>query len=240
MNIASPHRPLNPPGPSAAPVGQASPTTQSPPSPYVWRLLRAPLVVALCAGAALAQAQTTPGVDIERRRSFTGGELALLPEICKDIQGMPTYVGPRGDYWRSVAGNVLEHAHHYCRGMRDLLFLRTVQIKPEHRRFLWDRAAGEMMYMIKNVPPNNPMQPEFWLHYGFAKMNFGDLAEAQRAFEQSRKLKPDYWPAYTFWADFLIQNKQNNDARALLEEGLKHSPDQPELAKRLASLGGSR
>jgi len=166
--------------------------------------------------------------------------LALLPDICKDIQGMPTYVGPRGDYWRSVAGNVLEHAHHYCRGMRDLLFLRTVQIKPEHRRLLWDRAAGEMMYMIKNVPPNNPMQPEFWLHYGFAKMNFGDLAEAQRAFEQSRTLKPDYWPAYTFWADFLINNRQFDEARSVIELGLKQLPESPQLTQRLERIAQRR
>ena len=188
-----------------------------------------------------AHAQSEPaGLDLERRRSFTAGELALLPEICKDIQGMPSYNGPRGDYWRSVAGNVLEHAHHYCRGMRDLLFLRTLQLKPEHRRLLWDRAAGEMMYMIKNVPPNNPMQPEFWLHYGFAKMNFGDLGEAQRAFEQSRTLKPDYWPAYTYWADFLISNKRFDEARAVIELGLKQLPGHPELTQRLERIAAQR
>ena len=197
-------------------------------------------LVLLASALGVAHAQA-PGVDIGSRRGyFTPGELALLPEICKDIQGSPTYNGPRGDHWRAYIGDSLQHMHHYCRGMRDLLFLRTVQLKPEHRRLLWDRAAGEMMYVIERSPPTMAMQPELWLHYGNAKLNLGDLMAAQRAYEQSRKLKPDYWPAYTQWADYLIQNKRNDDARVLLEEGLKHAPDQPELVKRLASVGAGR
>jgi len=202
------------------------------------RSMAAALLLAMFAAAAPAQA---PGVDIGARRGwFTPGELALLPEICKDIQGSPTYDGPRGNYWRSIIGDTLQHMHHYCRGVRDMTFARTLTLSPQHKRFLWERAADEMRYVIERSPSTMMLQPELWLRVGEAKLELGRLAEAQAAFEQSRKLKPDYWPAYTQWADYLIQKKQNDDARALLEEGLKHSPDQPALAKRLASLGGSR
>jgi tetratricopeptide (TPR) repeat protein len=207
----------------------------------MWHHARSAVALAALAWLAATAAAQTSGVDLASRRgSFTPGELALLPEICKDIQGSPTYKGPRGDYWRSLIGDSLQHMHHYCRGARDMLFARTLSLPPEHKRLLWNRAANEMQYVIKASPPTMMLQPELWLRYGEAQLQLGNLPEAQAGFEQSRKLKPDYWPAYTQWADYLIQNKQNDEARALLEEGLKHAPDQPELVKRLASVGANR
>ena len=180
------------------------------------------------------------GFDLERRGFFTPGELALLPEICKDIQGSPTYDGPRGNYWRSIIGDTLQHMHHYCRGARDMIFARTLTLRPEHKRLLWDRAVQEMQYVIERSPSTMMLQPELWLRVGEAKLELGKVAEAQAAFEQSRKLKPDYWPAYVRWADVLIESRKPDEARQLLEEGLKNAPDQPELLKRLARAGGGR
>jgi len=180
------------------------------------------------------------GLDIERRRSFTAGELALLPEICKDIHGMPTYDGPRGDYWRSIIGDTLQHMHHYCRGVRDMMFARMLTMRPEHKRLLWDRAAGEMQYVIKASPPTMMLQPELWVRYAEAQLELGKLQEAQAGFEQSRKLKPDYWPAYTGWADFLINNRQFDEARSVIELGLKQLPESPQLTQRLERIAQRR
>ena len=195
------------------------------------------MALALACSSAFSQ---IGGLDIERRRSFTPGELALLPEICKDIHGMPTYDGPRGDYWRSIIGDTLQHMHHYCRGVRDMIFARTLSMRPEHKRLLWDRAAGEMQYVIKNSPPTMMLQPELWMRYGEAQLELGNVAAAQAGFEQSRKLKPDYWPAYTAWADFLIHNKRFDDARAVIDLGLQNAPNTPQLMQRRDRIAQQR
>lgn len=228
---------------SALQVGSAGNPPQTP-VPWGKSTMLCVRTILLCTAMAAqmpAQAQAqAAGVDIVRRGWFTPGELALLPDVCKDIQGSPTYDGPRGNYWRSIIGDSLSHLHHYCRGVRDMIFARTLSLPPEHKRLLWDRAAGEMKYVIERSPPTMMLQPELWLRVGESMLELGRLPDAQQAFEQSRKLKPDYWPAYVRWADVLIDSRKLDEARQLLEEGLKHSPDQPELVKRMARVNGGR
>lgn len=207
-----------------------------------WRDVFLQFVVGLvglaCAAAAFGQAS---GPDIvERRRSFTPGELALLPEYCQYQQGMPGRDTPRGRYYQSALGKALDDIHHYCRGLRDIMFARTLGLTPEQKRGLWTRAASEVEYVIKANPPSLVLMPELHYRYGDAMIELGRLGEAQAAFAKSRALKPDYWPAYTRWADFLIEAKRTDEARAIVEEGLKQAPDSPELQQRMSRLGAGK
>jgi tetratricopeptide (TPR) repeat protein len=181
------------------------------------------------------------GVDIPARRgSFTPGEFALLPEYCQYQQNSPLRATPRGRYWMASLGPTLEHIHHYCRGLRDMHFARTVLLSPQHRHFLWNRAAGEIEYMFNTNPPETPLMPEWLFRYGEVMIELGRLGDAKAAFERSRQLKPDYWPAYTGWADFLIRNRQFDEARALIEEGLRNIPDAPQLVQRRDRIANAR
>ena len=178
-----------------------------------------------------AQAQ---GVDIPvRRNSFTPGELAILPPYCANIMGFPGYEGLPGDRWRALLGSDFQHFHHYCRGLRDVYFARSAVIPAAQRRFLWERSINEYDYMIRNSSPTMALMPEIHLKKGESFVALGRLAEAQAAFEASRQLKPDYWPAYTRWIDELLKAKQFSAALALAEEGLQHVPFHPELLARL-------
>lgn len=206
-----------------------------------WRwAVAAGLVSALAGPAAaqvsgpvlLAQLGDSGGVDYpSRRRSFTEAEFQRLPDVCRYMQGYG-YETPRGVAYRQQIGVALEHVHHYCRGLRDMFFARFAPVPPDHRRGLWSRALGEVDYMIKNTPQTNLLMPEFWYQRGEILLALGDMFEAQRAFEQSRQLKPDYWPAYTSWADFLIQNRRFDEARAVIDLGLQNAPDTPQLLQR--------
>lgn len=203
-------------------------------------LLRVVLVSVAFGCAAPAFAQTA-GVDLgERRRSFTPGELALLPEYCQYQMGDPRRDTPRGRYYMSALGPAVDDIHHYCRGLRDMMFARTLSLRPEHKRALWERSVQEIDYVIKKNPPTLVLMPELYYRRGEAMIELGQLNEAQVAFEKSRGLKPDYWPAYTRWADFLIDAKRPDEARGLLEEGLKQAPDSVELKQRLARLSGTK
>ena len=185
-------------------------------------------------GLAVAQAG---GLDYpSRRRSFTPGELSRLPEYCQFQMGMPGRDTARGAYYVSTLGKALDDIHHYCRGMRDIMFARTFALPPVHKRALWDRAAGEVKYMISTNPDTLVIMPEIHFRYGEIMLEVGRVEDARLAFEKSRALKPDYWPAYTLWADFLTRTKQTDQARAIIAEGLKQAPESVELQRRQAQL----
>lgn len=186
--------------------------------------------------SSLAAAQAA-GLDYPtRRRSFTPGELARLPEYCQYMMGMPGRETPRGQYYLSMLGKGLDDIHHYCRGLRDIAYARTFALPPVHKQALWDRAAKEVQYMISTNPDTLIIMPEIHYRYGEIMLELGRVEDAQLAFEKSRTLKPDYWPAYTLWADFLIRTKQIDQARAIVEQGLKHAPDSVELQRRRSQL----
>ncbi len=173
-------------------------------------------------------------IDIPKRRnSFTPGELAVLPPYCANIMGFPGYEGPPGDRWRELLGSDFQHFHHYCRGLRDVYFARVAVVPAAQRRFLWERSISEYEYMINNSSPTMALMPEIYFKKGESYLELGRLSDAQLAFESARKLKPDYWPAYTRWIDELLKLKQFATAREVAEVGLRQLPDHPELRVRL-------
>ncbi|MBK9234539.1 MAG: hypothetical protein IPO19_00105 [Rhodoferax sp.] len=73
---------------------------------------------------------------------------------------------------------------------------------------------------------------------GEAHLLLGSTGSAADAFRTARELKPDYWPAYTRWIDALLKSNQKAEAKALAAEGLRYSPQAPELVARFRKLGG--
>lgn len=230
-----PSRP-RPPHPAPGPCSGALACRQAAPAARaIARVLLAAVI--LCGSTAMAHAQQ---LDLTQRRgSFTEYELARLPAYCRDIQGTPGYNGARGKHWRSMMGNDLQHMHHYCRGLRDMMFAENPTLKAADRRFLWERATNEFAYIIRNARPRMILMPEVHYRQGEAYLLLDKLGEADKAFRRARELKPDYWPAYTLWADRLIELRMYDQARPLLEEGLRHSPGSEEIRQRLAKLPGA-
>lgn len=192
-------------------------------------------------GLQFAHAQMSSDVDIgQRRGSFTAGELALLPPYCKAMQGSPDYTGPGGARWRAWLGNDLQHIHHYCRGLRDVIFATYVaRIQPHHRAFLWERAINEYDYMLQNCAPSMPLLPEILFKRGEALVKLGRVYEAEESFKKAWTLKPDYWEPYAAWVDKLIELKLYDRAREILAIGLAQAPQAEPLQQRLQRLPGA-
>ena len=207
------------------------------------RLARGATALLLAFTALAAHAQLRPEIS---SLTFTEGEWALLPEWCIDSQqgpyGSPEFGGlnksPRASQWVALMGPDFWHMHHYCRGLTDLNRLNRADLSPRERIALMETAINEFKYVINNCKPTMPLMPEAFLRMGDVHVMRNDYAQASAAFEQARRLKPDYWPAYSRWADVLIGLKQFERARALLEEGLGHSPQQPVLLQKLRQAGG--
>ena len=176
---------------------------------------------------------------------YTKGDYALLPEWCMDSQDGPygspeggEYLNksPRARQWVSLMGSDFWHMHHYCRGLKGMLRLRSPGIPPQLRTGLMKSTLGEFAYVINNCGPKMPLLPEVYLKQGEVFLMLGDLPNAQTSFEKSRELKPDYWPAYDRWLAVLIDLKRWDTARELAQEGLRLSPAQPNLTARLAAI----
>jgi tetratricopeptide (TPR) repeat protein len=198
------------------------------------------LIVVSAASAQTDRMPTEPN-------GFTWGELSLLPAYCKDTQGVLYQVqgngqdSPRAPYWVSLMGQDFWHMHHYCYGQVAILRASQPQMTPVDRKRLYTRAVNEYGYVIRNSSPTTALMPEVFYKLGEAHLLLENVGAAQQAFARSRDLKPDYWPAYTKWADVLAGIKQYDQALALVREGLRHAPDAVELRKREAqytSAGG--
>lgn len=178
---------------------------------------------------------------------FTWGELAVLPEYCKDTQG--TVWDKRGNggpespnlpHWVGLIGEDFFHLHHYCYALRDFKNAELSGEGSPRGRHLLTEGLNQLSYVIRNCRADMVLMPEVFLKQGDALLKLGRVIEAKESYERSRSLKPDYWPAYANWTDVLVGLRQIDTARQLLNEGLRFSPGQPELMQRLAALDKPR
>lgn len=212
------------------------------------RFLRSCLLSFLTAGISSLSAQTDAG-----RPAYGDADWALLPAWCVDTQdgpfGSPSFSGvgsvgqnksPRSERWTGLFGADFWHMHHYCRGLyAERRALRPAIPAPERVEAL-NRALGEYFYVINNCRPTMPLMPEVHYRAGVLYLRKGDRALAGDAFASSRRIKPDYWPAYVRWADELIALRLFDQADTLIREGLGAMPDGTELLQAQQRLAARR
>ena len=106
------------------------------------------------------------------------------------------------------------------------------------RKGLWDAAKGDFFYVINHTPKDFVLLPEIYTRLGETELLLEQPQNAKNSFEMARKLKPDYWPAYSHWAEYLRKNGHREEALAIVKEGLKHSPQSKVLTELFKILGG--
>lgn len=173
----------------------------------------------------------------------TAVEIQRLPTYCLDTEwfagpkGSPRQ-SPRAAHWEQVMGYGFWALHHYCWGLVSLDRYHTSPLRGEARKFLVHQIISEYYYVLNNSPPDFILRPELLWRVGEAELLREGYGEAYEAFFRARKLKPDYWPAYSSWAEVLVKAKKPADARKLIEEGLTYAPDSTVLQSMLRKLGG--
>jgi len=198
------------------------------------RLLRTLVFGAFAAHAGIALAQP---------ESITNLEMKLLPEYCPDTQtfngyGMQPYNwSPNAPKWLALMGEGFWTMHHYCWAL-----IRLGRIKmstpPVIQKGLRQAALSDLAFIIQNSPPDFVMLPEIYTKVGDVLLALRQDTDAEQAFEKARTLKPDYWPAYTLWAQHLIVIGRRADARSVVEAGLANAPDSKTLQSLYRDLGG--
>lgn len=193
----------------------------------------------------------TIGLAIAATTSFaakpanvTRGELALIPPYCIDTEGFsygpensPT-MSPRARAWVGEMGRTFWSMHHYCWGLINLNRLRSGRANTPNPQYFAKQIIDEYFYVLNNAPPDFVLLPEVWTRVGEAALLAGDVGSAMDAYQKARSIKPDYWPAYAQWADFLITYKKIDEAKTLVREGLRHAPESTALMHLWVKLGG--
>ena len=128
--------------------------------------------------------------------------------------------------------------HHYCRAILYTHRAELAGVPRQQERFLYERASKDYLYSLDNSAADMPLVPEILVRLGEAYLKIGQTSDAQAAFERARRVKPDYWPAYSRWIEVLISLNLRTQARDLATEGLSHAPDSAVLQRQFKALGG--
>ena len=156
-----------------------------------------------------------------------------LPQYCKDrTKGGQS---PQFRKWRGSFGDAFEHMHHYCNGIYAEQKARSTINQHDRNRWLGS-VIGEMRYVGRNCGPRCALYPELNSRLGWALGERGEVGEAIGQFQLVINAKPKYIPAYAQLSDLYVKNKQPDEARKVLEAGLKAKPGSRSLQRRLKKL----
>jgi hypothetical protein len=188
--------------------------------------------------ALLCGALATPVANAQPA-DVTDAEFALLPQYCRAVQGYKQRFHANSDPWVEAMGPGFEHMHHYCWALVFAARAEKASVSASQKKGLRSEAVANMQYVIRNTTPEFIMLPEIYSKIGQLKLQLGEPMKAKEAFEHSIALKPDYWPPYFYWTEYLRNNGQLAAARTMVDEGLKHSPGAKPLLEQQKLLEGA-
>ena len=192
---------------------------------------------------AVALSFATTWAAANKPPNLTEGEMALLPAYCPDAQGFKYgdqyyNTSPRAPHWVSLMGQGFWAVHHYCWALVNMRRAKSISTRSPLRVGTLEGVRADFVYVFENTKPNFVLLPEIYTRMGEVELLLGNVGGAHEAYGRARQLKPDYWPAYSEWAEFLIKTNQKAAAKQLIETGLSLAPDSKTLADLYRSLGG--
>ncbi|MEF8717683.1 MAG: tetratricopeptide repeat protein [Candidatus Accumulibacter necessarius] len=170
----------------------------------------------------------------------------MIPRYCPDTQGWsersgtPSAPSAAAKRWLAMMGPGFWAVHHYCWGQINLQRALRTGTPPQIRRGLLEGVIGDYYYVVNNTKSDFILLPEIYTRIGEAQLHLSRPNEASKAFAQARALKPDYWPAYSHWAEFLMKSGKTAEAKQVVKAGLEYSPNSKVLAEQYRLLGGKR
>lgn len=175
-------------------------------------------------------------------KDITQKEVELLPSYCPYTQsfkfgikyGMDNH--PLATRWSNTIGPGFMHLHHYCWALIEMHRASKATTPDETKRALRISAIDNLWYVVNNSPNDLVLLPEIYTWIGKAEISIGRPEQAHIAFEKSRNIKPDYWPAYYHWGEYLLSKNKLSEAITITQKGLRKSPDSKPLQELLKTL----
>jgi tetratricopeptide (TPR) repeat protein len=184
-------------------------------------------------------------LPLAAQRTYSAGDLALLPSYCKYTQyfrdSVPGGKNPAEiERWMTITKGVFIHLHHYCWGLiasnRATFHARSAQ---QRARYLAE-SISEFDYVLQRSPPDFALLPEIYTRKGENLIRLGRGPHGEIELQRAIDLKTDYWPAYAALGDYYKSSGNLEKARQILEKGLAAAPDATALKERLGELAGPR
>lgn len=157
---------------------------------------------------------------------ITDAEWKSLPVYCIDTQGFKygRDGSPNSAKWVALLGDMFWNLHHYCLGIIEFNRAQRRMYAPLDRRGLAESAVADFHYVIDHMPERYVLAPEIYTYAGRAHLLLDQVGQADAAFQAARSAKPDYWPAYSWWATYLSDHGKARDALNVVDMGLQKDP----------------
>lgn len=170
-------------------------------------------------------------------------EMKLLPPYCIDTMGFgygdaSFNTSPRAGHWVALMGRSFWAMHHYCWAQINMNRSRRAGIPSQTRKAIWESVRGDYGYVLKNATSDFIMLPEIYTRIGEVELLLAHPDKAGEAFARARQQKPDYWPAYSHWAEFLMKIGRRPEAMKIVISGLENAPGSKVLLEQYRVLGG--
>ena len=160
----------------------------------------------------------------------------MLPQYCKDrAKGKNSSEWAK---WRKTFGDTYIHMHHYCAGVFAEQKAKSELDKSKRDRWLMS-VVSQMKYVSGACDTGCVLYPELHTRWGWALSEQGKNAEAIQHYQLALKAKRNYTLAYIRLSELYIKANQPDEARKVLESGLKAKPNSRALKKRLKKLESS-
>lgn len=175
--------------------------------------------------------------------NITAAEMALLPVYCPDTMGFgygDAYhnTSPNASKWVAMMGKDFWHMHHHCWALINFRRAERTALPANEKLRLRKEALIDFRYVVTNASKDFVLLPEIYTWMGRTELLLRNPRAAADAFARARTVKPDYSPAYTHWADFLLSQGNRNDAMKVVLEGLQQAPQAKGLLHLYRELGG--
>ena len=174
-------------------------------------------------------------------RYFSREEILSLPRYCqaqKFIYGgteAPIVTDSETRHWEQVLGPGYVHFHHYCWALMKIRRAANAS-DAQTRAGLYRQAIDDLDYVQRNTTAAFPLAPEVAIRKGMTLQLVGDDGSATREFMRSIRLKSDYTPGYAALVDQYVRLGLLEEARKVLQEGLRHAPASRLLLQRQLEL----
>jgi len=133
------------------------------------------------------------------------------------------------------------HMNHFCHGKKFIIRANNNLGNNAERGYL-TRAAGEFLYVLNHTKADNK-NGRFDTYLAITSIErakvlqrLGDTAEAMQMFQQAIQYNPKLPLAYAGLSDIYMTQGMNDEARKILELGLKRIPKSKSLQRRLDKL----
>jgi len=165
------------------------------------------------------------------------------PKSDRDFAALPKYCYARmrgteaeSNVWKNRFGRESYiHLHHYCSGL-DYLNKANMSVDPKGRKLMLTKAIKQFDYIGKHAPSSFVLMPENYYNRGMAMKRQKNISGALDSFQRSIRLNKKYTRAYAAISDIYSESGNKNDAKIILQQGLKVVPKSKALNRRLNQL----